>query len=128
MSLAIVGSRELESEEHYRFLQANVREFIKDRDVHTIISGGAREIDTLAARFARENGFDLIVHEAKWGLYGRIAGPKKNQLIVDNCDFMISFPSKLRDSIGTHDFIRRALEKFGAGVVVDTELVRVCPV
>lgn len=49
----------------------------------TIISGGATGVDSLAERYAKENGIDCKVFEAKWNKYGKYdedAGTDRNAL------------------------------------------------
>lgn len=43
-----------------------------------IVSGGARGADSLAERYAHEHGCKLKVFPAKWHLYGKGAGYRRN--------------------------------------------------
>ena len=113
MSLAIVGSRHHGTANDYAIVKRLTDEFIQDKEIHTIISGGAQGIDSLAVKYARERNLKIIVYQAEWALYGKSAGPKRNELIVQACDFLIAFPSKLYPSVGTEDSIKKALKKFG---------------
>lgn len=59
MIYAVIGSRNFTD---YNF----VKQCLDLYNITTIVSGGARGADSLAARYAQENSIKLIVHEAKW--------------------------------------------------------------
>ncbi len=56
-----------------------------------IVSGGARGADALGERYAQENGFKIERHPAKWEEHGRAAGPMRNKVMAENCDYVICF-------------------------------------
>lgn len=56
-----------------------------------IISGGAKGVDTLAERFAKELNLQNDIYKADWGKYGKSAGPKRNLEMVKNADGVIAF-------------------------------------
>ncbi len=111
-NLGIVGSR------HY----TNYKEFITVTkqiiDIHgipdNIISGGHTDkrnnikpgTDTLAWQWANDNNITIIEHNAEWDKYGRSAGPRRNQLIVNDSDIILAFVSTT--SIGTINTINLA--------------------
>ena len=74
-----------------------------------ILSGHCSGTDTLAEKYANENGFSLEVYPAQWKLYGRSAGPIRNEQMVNNCDFVIAFWDG--KSKGTKSLIQCAREK-----------------
>ncbi len=74
-----------------------------------ILSGHCSGTDTLAEKYAKENGFSLEVYPAQWKLYGRSAGPIRNEQMVNNCDFVIAFWDG--KSKGTKSLIQCAREK-----------------
>ena len=82
----------------------------------TIVHGGAPGADTLAASIDGEAwgcDFKHEVHTADWDRYGRAAGPRRNQEMVDaGADMLIAFPG----GRGTADCVRRA-EKAGIRVI-----------
>lgn len=87
MKIAIIGTREcgninLEQEIINRMLI-----FRND----TIISGGARGIDTLAAMYARKHGMKLLEFRPDYATYGRSATFVRNRQIVDEADVVIAF-------------------------------------
>lgn len=72
----------------------------------TVITGGARGIDTIANQFARGLGCKTVVFHADWANEGRAAGPKRNarMLAEGKPDFVLAFPG----GRGTADMVRRA--------------------
>lgn len=78
-----------------------------------IIHGGARGADSLAGRYAQENGICEIVVKANWDVHGKSAGPIRNQWMLDYCNpnIVVAFPG----GAGTADMVRRARK---AGVEV----------
>lgn len=103
MRILICGGREFTD---FYTLDLTLRNVIKAGDV--IIHGGARGADTLAGRWAEQNGYEVVVFKADWLKNGRSAGPIRNQQMLDEGkpDVVIAFPTK--DSIGTWDMVRRA--------------------
>ena len=48
----------------------------------TIVHGAARGTDSLAERWAVENGVLTEPHPANWARYGKSAGPRRNQQML----------------------------------------------
>ena len=44
-----------------------------------LISGGARGVDSLAERYAKENHYKMKCFQADWDKHGRAAGPIRNE-------------------------------------------------
>lgn len=105
MKLAIVGSRNFTD---YNFIKQNIEKTLKkwDKTPDLVISGGANGVDCLAEKWAKENNIKTLIYYADWSK-GKKAGPVRNTLIVNECDYMIAFPSRLK-SIGTYDSINKA--------------------
>lgn len=101
MKLAIVGSRDFANYTYLESLLTPIKE-----NIEWIISGGARGVDSLAERYARKNSIPFLLFPANWDKYGKRAGFRRNQEIVDEADFMIAIPTP--NSRGTRDSIRRA--------------------
>lgn len=59
-------------------------------DVSEIVSGGARGVDALGERYARESGLPLKVFRAEWEKHGRSAGIKRNILMAQNADAIVA--------------------------------------
>lgn len=80
----------------------------------SIIEGGARGADKLAADFARHYGVFHLQYPADWKKHGKAAGFIRNQQMLDEGkpDLVIAFPG----GAGTGDMIRRA-RKAGVEVI-----------
>ena len=87
MKIAIIGSRETGKINFEQELEKRSLIFRND----TIISGGARGIDTLAAMYARKHGMKLIEFRPDYATYGRGATFVRNRLIVDVANVVIAF-------------------------------------
>jgi hypothetical protein len=99
--LAVVGSRSFRD---CKFM----KEILQWYDVQQIISGGAHGADQHAATYANEHGIPLKELKPDWG-YGKSAGFRRNEQIVDACDEVVAFwDGKSR---GTKHTINLAEEK-----------------
>lgn len=104
MILGIVGSRKF----HDYAVLCRVVEQVKG-NVSVIVSGGAKGADTLAEKYARENGIELIVYPANWALYGKSAGFRRNESIVAHADAVIAFwDGSSRGTLHTIELAKRA--------------------
>lgn len=74
--------------------------------IDVVIHGGASGADTLAGQWAERRGKACRVVFADWDRYGRSAGPRRNQQMIDEHgpDIVIAFPG----GSGTADMVRRA--------------------
>jgi len=88
---------------------------IDETGADILIHGLAKGADWMARSIALEEGIIERGYAAKWDLYGRRAGPLRNQEMLDRehrpeepIDLVLAFP--LPSSIGTHDMIRRATQ------------------
>ncbi len=82
MKVAVIGSRDRSI--------FNIGDYLPD-GVDTIISGGARGIDTCAANYAKKHGLKLIEFLPDYGAFGKAAPLKRNELIVNAADTVIAF-------------------------------------
>ena len=109
MKVAIVGSRA------YPHL-SKVREYILNLPLDTIIvSGGARGVDKCAEKVANSIGLQTEIYPADWHKYGKAAGMKRNQQIVEASDKIIAFWDG--ESKGTKNTIDSA-KKLGKEITV----------
>lgn len=99
--IAVVGSRDFND---YEYLKSRLLKHFKNDDV--LVSGGCRGADKLAERFANEYDFSTEIFPAEWDKYGRIAGFKRNKLIVEASDIVIAFFDG--KSAGTNSTIKLA--------------------
>ncbi len=81
-------------------------ELQQESPITVIITGSADGVDEFANIWANNNGIELIEFPAQWKLYGRLAGPIRNQHMIDfgHPDRVLTFPG----GRGTSDMIRRA--------------------
>ncbi len=72
----------------------------------TIITGGARGADELGLKEASRRGTASMVFCADWQKHGKVAGPIRNQQMLDEGkpDLVMAFPG----GRGTADMVRRA--------------------
>jgi len=101
MNIAIVGSRTFTD---YDLLLSTIQKF-KD-EIDTIVSGGAAGADSLGKRFADYWQIASIIFPADWNKYGKSAGFRRNQHIVDYSDMVVAFWDG--ESKGTKDTIEKA--------------------
>jgi predicted Rossmann fold nucleotide-binding protein DprA/Smf involved in DNA uptake len=88
MNIAIVGSRSWKAAHVIRDTIDSLR--LNHPDL-TIISGGARGVDRIAAAYARECGVAVVEYHADWRRHGRKAGPMRNREIVAAADEVIAY-------------------------------------
>jgi hypothetical protein len=114
VKLAIVGSREYED---YLEFKTKVDEFRQTHQVDMIISGGAKGVDTMAYRYAVENGITFVCHPPKPedGFPAKFF--KRNLRIVAQSEFMLAFPKG--KSTGTRHSIALAKKLGVHGVVYE---------
>jgi predicted Rossmann fold nucleotide-binding protein DprA/Smf involved in DNA uptake len=112
MKLGIIGSRLFDN---YEFIKNKIIENFDIKNIDTIVSGGARGVDTLGEQFADEFGIPKDITKPDWNKYGKGAAFIRNQEIVNKADILIAFP--IRNSGGTWDTIRKA-RKAGKKVLV----------
>lgn len=59
-------------------------------DISMVVSGGARGVDTLGERWAREHGAHFIRMPADWGRHGKSAGMKRNREMARYADGLVA--------------------------------------
>ena len=85
------------------------------RDVKTLVHGGARGADAIAAEIALALGWYMEEYPADWETHGKAAGPIRNQQMVDlGADVCLAFPKG--ESRGTRHCMKAA-EKAGIRVI-----------
>lgn len=103
MKVIIAGGRDIEDYDAVLKAVADAK-----FDIDTVVSGGATGVDTLALRYARENGIFSMVFPANWKGYGRRAGPMRNQEMAEHADALIAVWDG--ESTGTKDMINRMVK------------------
>lgn len=69
--------------------------------------GAAGGVDTLAANWAKRHGVEPVTFPAKWHIYGKSAGFKRNQEMIDSGFDVLLAIRCLGKSQGTDDMINR---------------------
>lgn len=88
MRIIVAGSRTFND---YQFMEKKLDQFLAGMKDPVIISGGARGADTLAIRYALNNGLKNEVYPADWNTYGKSAGFRRNELMSTKADMVIAF-------------------------------------
>ena len=103
LKLLICGSRYWTDEKAIHMCVLALR-----KEIDTIVCGGANGADSIAEKVAREFNIPVKVYPANWSKYGKSAGPKRNQEMIDkeSPDEVWAFP--IGESRGTYDMINRA--------------------
>lgn len=81
MKVAVIGSRTLTA--------INIGEYLPNGTT-TIISGGAKGIDTLAAEYAKNHNVAIVEFKPDYKQYGRGATFIRNRQIIDFCDVVVA--------------------------------------
>jgi len=83
--VAVVGSRDFPS-------QVIVERFVYMLPKQwTVVSGGARGVDSWAADTALHHRRDVLVYKAEWAKFGKSAGFVRNNQIVRDVDVIVAF-------------------------------------
>lgn len=106
MKTIIAGSRDIEN--YMLVKQAIALSGFKDQ-ITEVVSGGARGIDRLGERYAKEEGIACAVFPADWDKWGKAAGPIRNSEMADYADALIAIWDG--DSRGTKHMIDTARKK-----------------
>lgn len=102
---------------------------IYDKNKIKIISGGAKGVDTLAKQYAIDNNFEYNEFVPYWNIYGKMAGPMRNEVMAkfatkNKNDISILIAFWLNNSAGTKSMIQKAkLYKFNKIYIFDGDLL-----
>ncbi len=117
----VSGSRDAMWEKHSLVITGALRKHTKDVALEDllVIHGNARGVDSIISRLCQINEVAQTPYPADWKAYGKRAGPKRNQQMLDEGkpDVVLCFPYMHKASKGTHDVRRRAKE---AGIELHT--------
>ena len=103
MKVIIAGSRSITD---YNLVVESVKE--SGFNIEEIVSGGARGVDTLGERYARENNRPLKIFPANWDKCGKSAGYLRNIEMAVYADALIAIWDG--ESKGTQHMINIANE------------------
>jgi hypothetical protein len=99
MRLAIVGSTKLVDDPR---VERIIRQSIKKHRPTTVVSGGAKGVDSTAAWVAKEEGIEVQEHRPTVFQWEGPGGFKeRNELIASNCDVLIRIASKDATTYGS---------------------------
>ncbi len=112
MKILICGSRYYKDFQKIRDYLKNLKQQTKEKI--TVIEGGAKGADILARKSCKELEIEFKEYKANWKKYGKYAGPKRNQkMLDDNPDIkkVVAFHEDLEKSKGTKNMIKKAKKK-----------------
>jgi len=105
MIIGIVGSRRRNTKEDYQKVEEAFLKIYKDGDA--ICSGGcSKGGDKFAEQIAMKFKVPIKIFPARWDLYGRVAGFKRNTTIAETSDKIIACVADDRTG-GTEDTIKK---------------------
>jgi len=87
-----------------------IHRYLAYMKIDVVIEGECRGADRLGKYVAKELGIIVLPFPAKWAEYGRAAGPKRNQQMLDEGKptLVLAFHDDIHSSKGTKDMIKRA--------------------
>lgn len=90
MKIIIAGGREFKN---YQTLCDVCSWMLSKTDLSTvtIVSGGARGVDQMGERFAKEHGIKFIVMKPDWDKHGKAGGYIRNQEMANASTHVIAF-------------------------------------
>lgn len=96
--------------EHYEFFKTKMDFYLGNlnKNMVEIVSGCAKGPDTLAIKYAIDNGYKVWRFPAEWHKFGKSAGIVRNTLMADFSTHCIAFWDM--KSYGTKDMIKQAKE------------------
>ena len=101
MKLIVAGTRTFSD---FQLAESEILKIATPED--TILSGCARGADEIGEKIARKYGMKIERYPADWSLYGRMAGPIRNEQMAKNADSCIVFWDG--ESRGTRSMIELA--------------------
>lgn len=118
MKLAIIGSRFFTD---YELFKEKLLRYCKFSDwgVDTIVSGGAKGVDSMAMQFADEMCFEKIEHlpDLSGGKSFGQAAFARNLKIIDDADLIVAFWDGRYEKCGTRMALNSAMER-GKDVII----------
>ena len=87
--LAIIGSRTFIN--YSLFVEIMTQNISVVNKSMIVISGGAKGVDAMAEKWAKDNGLETIIHKPDYSSYpGYLAPLKRNDLIAEDCDYCLA--------------------------------------
>ena len=91
VKVIIAGGREFTDYAVLKRVCDHMLSKVKETSNLTIISGGARGVDQMGERYAKENNINLTIKKADWETHGKSAGYKRNQEMANIATHLIAF-------------------------------------
>lgn len=88
MKIAVVGSRSITD---YESIEIAVKGLLEGMGPFTLVTGGARGVDRLAAHAARKLGIPVEEYKPDYAAHGRRAPLVRNERIVKEANYMLAF-------------------------------------
>jgi len=88
MRLIIAGSRNFLD---YSILNTEINDIIEIHNITEIVSGTANDADKLGETYAMANNIPIKRFPAKWDLYGKSAGYRRNSEMAQYADILACF-------------------------------------
>ena len=109
--LIIAGSRDIDNYNQVVLLieDALYRLKIDKENIGCILSGTCRGVDKCGEKWAKENNIEVCQYPARWSMFGKAAGPKRNAEMVEDADALIVI--HYNDSKGSKDILKKAKNK-----------------
>ncbi len=89
--IVIAGSRNYQNYDEAKEYIDRCISRIKEEYELIFLSGGCRGADSIGERYAVEKGYKIERYLPQWDKYGRSAGPKRNEIMAELCDYVICF-------------------------------------
>jgi hypothetical protein len=106
-TILVTGSREYEGDLiSYCDALEQMKTHLQLSDEITLIHGGAKGTDTIAATEGHRRGWKVVEYQAQWAAYGKKAGPIRNSTLVAQRP-QLALAVLLPDSIGTRDCLKK---------------------
>jgi hypothetical protein len=84
MRVIIAGSRSITQ---YHIVQQYLNTL--ESTVTTVVCGGAKGVDTLGERWAKENNKEIQYFRPDWDKHGKSAGVIRNEEMAKNADYLV---------------------------------------
>lgn len=107
VKIGITGSRKFANPSNVvQFLETYIKKNFESTEDLVIITGGAIGVDAAVELMCMRRGIKNLIIHARWLELERVAGPRRNQHIVDMSNTIFAFWDG--QSRGTKDCIKRA--------------------
>lgn len=83
-----------------------VGDWLLEKNATAVLCGGANGGDHIGELAAMKHDIAIEYCPAAWGVYGKSAGPRRNQQMADRADMCLALPG----GRGTADMVKKMLE------------------